>query len=244
MSNAGSTTGFGLARLCARRAKAFVSDRIIYSGRILSYRMRFPEESVFAVIHRKRAWGDGTSVSGGGSDLAETRTVREVLPDLLSDFDIRTMLDAPCGDFHWMSQVDLPLELYIGADIVEPIVAANQHNYGSPARRFICADITRDPLPRADLILCRDCMVHMSNPDIALALRNFKRSGARYLLATTYPQMVARNRSIVTGMWRFLDLERPPFAFPPPLRLVEEQTMEIYRSKSLGLWRFEDLPLD
>lgn len=224
-----------------RRVRAFVSHEIMYSARIVYYRLRYRDDSVFSVIYRTKAWGEDTSASGGGSELAETESLREVLPDLLRELDVRSMLDAPCGDFHWMSAVDLGLESYFGVDIVEPLIQENKERYETERVRFFRMDITKEQLPTSDLILCRDCMVHMSNEDIQLTLQNFKRSGARYLLATTYPGTVERNKNVLTGMWRYLDLQRPPFNFPPPLRLIDERTKEAYQGKSLGLWSFNQI---
>jgi hypothetical protein len=42
-----------------------------------------------------------------------------------------------------------------------------------------------------------------------------------------------------------LNLQLPPFNFPAPLRLIEENCTEDggkYADKSLGLWRLSDLP--
>jgi hypothetical protein len=46
-------------------------------------------------------------------------------------------------------------------------------------------DLTRDPLPKVDLVLCRDCLVHLSFDDIYESLDNLRRSGSMLLLTTT-----------------------------------------------------------
>lgn len=146
------------------------------------------------------------------------------------------MLDAPCGDFNWLSQVPLNVD-YFGYDIVEPVINANIARYSSSRVKFMRADITSDPLPRVDLVLCRDCLVHFSFEDIFLTLRNVLKSGARYLLTTTFPGRV--NRDIATGDWRPLDFERKPFRFPKAVKIINEDCTEFdgaYRDKSLGLW--------
>jgi len=97
---------------------------------------------------------------------------------------------------------------------------------------------TRDPLPHADLILCRDGLVHLSFADIRAALRNFRRSGARWLLATTFIAH-EHNDDIRTGGWRMLNLERLPFHLPPPATLIDERRPMPDGSdsgKRLGLW--------
>ncbi|MGH8131319.1 MAG: class I SAM-dependent methyltransferase [Steroidobacteraceae bacterium] len=195
-----------------------------------------PPTSVFDGIYHSNHWGGDESRSGTGSSLAQTRVVRQVLPELLSELGCRSMLDAPCGDFNWLSQVPLDVE-YFGYDIVGRAIASNTQRYGSDRVRFVRGDITSSRLPRVDLILCRDCLVHLSYSDAFLALRNFLRSGARYLLTTTFPGRA--NRDIVTGAWRPLDLERPPFKFPKPARVINEVCTESsgsYQDKSLGLW--------
>ena len=118
-------------------------------------------------------------------------------------------------------------------------MALNRERFGTPRREFVSLDVIRDPLPAVDLILCRDCLVHLKNRQIAAALRNFRRSGSRWLLATTFTGD-RPNEDAPLGGWRPIDLERPPFALGSPLRLLSEgESVEdaAYRDKGLGLWR-------
>lgn len=204
-----------------------------------------PIASTFSQIYERRAWGDGESVSGFGSDLGQTAAVRKALPVLLKQIGARTMVDAPCGDFYWMKEVKLELDHYIGIDIVPDLVGRNQRQYADGIREFRTQNITNEPLSNADVIFCRDCLVHLSYSDIADAIRNFKDSGAAYLLTTTFvgPR---KNRDIVTGDWRPLNLQRPPWNFPEPITIIDEQCTQSrgrYRDKALGLWRLSDLAI-
>ncbi|HEU4882478.1 MAG TPA: class I SAM-dependent methyltransferase, partial [Longimicrobium sp.] len=195
-------------------------------------------------VFRTNYWGDPESVSGVGSNLQQTAVVRAELPRLLRELGARSLLDVPCGDFHWMRLVELPVEQYIGGDLVAELAALNQERYGRPGREFRRIDLLSDPLPRADAVFCRDCLVHLSHTDVHTALRNLRTSGAEYLITTTFPAQ-RRNRDIVTGEWRPLNLQVAPFGFPPPLQLVNEQSNEsggLYPDKSLGVWRVRDLP--
>jgi hypothetical protein len=143
-----------------------------------------------------------------------------------------------------MQHVELGVERYLGADIVREQVERNQEKYARADRTFLWLDATGDPLPRADLILSRDLLVHLSFGDIEAALKNFKRSGAEYLLTTTFPR-TTQNREILTGDWRPINLQLPPFNFPGPQYLVNEHCTENggrYADKSLGLWKLEALP--
>lgn len=197
----------------------------------------------FTAIYQSNWWRDAESRSGTGSNLQATAAIRRQLPALLAEYEIKSMLDIPCGDMHWMSKLDLPVERYIGADIVQEMVDETQAKHGAPGREFMRLDLASDALPRTDLVFCRDCLVHLSFKDGLAAIDNIKRSGSKYLLTTTYPNR-ASNKNIVTGMWRQLNLQQAPFHFPEPIRLIDEECEEAdgtQRDKSLGLWRIADL---
>ena len=66
--------------------------------------------------------------------------------------------------------------------------------------------------------------MHFSFADVRAALRNFRRSGSRYLLTTTFIAH-ERNENCWTGSWRMLNLERAPLRFPPPLAMVDERRL-------------------
>jgi hypothetical protein len=200
-------------------------------------------EEIFADIFRRRGFGPSDSASGPGSSLEQTRFLVERLPGLLRERGVRSLLDIPCGDFHWMSRIDLRGIDYRGADVVEGLVAQNRAVFGAPGRSFVVLDLLRDPLPRVDLVICRDCLVHFSFEDCRRALAAIVASGSTYLLTTTFPGHPS-NRDIPTGHWRTLSLERPPLGLPPPLEAIAEGCTEAegaYRDKSLALWRVADL---
>lgn len=227
----------------ARRLKKSVHSTLLLALRLVygdSYR-----KLVFENIWTRNRWGDPESRSGTGSNPRQTEHLRKELPALLEILEIRSLLDLPCGDFHWMKDVRLPEGLaYIGGDIVEQLVERNRSQYGSAARQFRTIDLMRDPLPVADLILCRDALVHFSYSDIFRALANFRRSGAEYLL-TTHFSGDRTNHDIRTGQWRPLNLMKAPFHLPPPMLVIDERCTEGnggYRDKCMALWRLKDLP--
>ena len=187
---------------------------------------------------RRRDWLEPETVSGRGSTLRRTAAIRRDLPALFRELGVRTVVDAGCGDVNWFAALEVELDDYLGVEVVGELVAVNQARHGGPGRRFAALDVIRDPLPRADLILCRDCLVHLRNRQVSAALRNFRRSGSRYLLATTFTGDHP-NDDAPLGGWRPLNLERPPFGLGPPLRLISErESVEDprYLDKSLGLW--------
>jgi hypothetical protein len=200
---------------------------------------------VFGRVYQTNFWGNPDSRSGAGSDLIQTAEIRKRIPEIVADLGARTMLDIPCGDFHWMKEVELNVE-YIGADIVEELIRQNQKLFGTPLRRFIVCDITKEPVPTVDLVLCRDLLVHLSYQDTFAALRSMRLSGSKYLLTTTFTERSHNFDIPTTGKWRPLNLELEPFKFGEPLLLINEKCTEgegAWSDKSLGLWRIADLHL-
>jgi glycosyltransferase involved in cell wall biosynthesis len=222
-----------------RKTKALVKRLARMLGpRTESVRARFSK------IYTDNIFGSDESRSGGGSTLLQTEKLRGELPRLLTDIGADSLVDAPCGDFNWMRHTELGIAKYIGVDIVEDLIADDQRRYGDTRRGFMCLDIIRDKLPQADVILCRDCLVHLTFEQALNAISNFRRSGTTYLLTTTFTDRTANVDLLGSDIWRTLNLERAPFNFPPPLRLINENCTEgdgAYGDKCLGLWRLADL---
>lgn len=196
---------------------------------------------VFSDIYETNGWKNNESVSGHGSTLEATKEIREALPGLIKRLQIQTLVDIPCGDMNWMSDVVLDKVSYFGADIVPEIIERNRSNYGSlDGIFFYVMDITSDPMLPADLILCRDLLGHFSNADVRKALNNIKNSGAKYLLATTFPEHETSG-DINTGEWRPINLASL-FGMPDPIELINENCTAgggKFSDKSLGLWRLQ-----
>jgi polysaccharide pyruvyl transferase WcaK-like protein len=200
-----------------------------------------PRRAVFNDAYQTEAWGSAESGSGTGSEMAATGVIREWLPDVLARLGAKTLLDAPCGDWNWMKHVDLSgLSDYYGVDIVTSVIEANEERFGSESRHFSVADLTCDRLPRANAILCRDTLVHVSFQDAKLILANLRASDATWLIMNTYPE-IDHNRNQFTGKrWRRLNMQLPPFSFPEPIEMVPDGG-EV-DPKHLALWRLQDLP--
>lgn len=225
----------------SRAAKKIPGVPQLYRGavRILDYfRLRFlPPDRIFLHIYKKNTWGGSESVSGPGSDRAQTSVLEARLPGLFRELGVKSILDIPCGDFHWMKNVDLGSVSYIGADIVKELVDLNRSRYGNDAIKFMHLNLLEDPLPTADLVFCRDCLVHLANRDALAALRNIAESGSKYLLTTTFPTRI-NTSDIATGQWRPINLTKEPFSLPEPMLIINEECTEAhgrFRDKSIAL---------
>jgi hypothetical protein len=192
---------------------------------------------IFQQVYRDNSWQSSESRSGPGSTLERTEVLRRELPVVLTRLGVRTLIDAPCGDCNWRQHVELELDTYIGLDIVPALIEENRRRYRHLNWQFKVADLIEDPLPAADAVLCRDALIHLSLADIGRALSNIRRSGAKYLLATSH-EAINVNTDIATGGWRSVNLMLAPFNLPPPLARIVENPQT---GKILGVWSLAGL---
>lgn len=173
-------------------------------------------KNTFIDIYEKNRWGDPESVSGPGSTLEYTQELRKNLSDIIKKFSINTIFDAPCGDFNWMQDVIEKNKInYIGGDIVEKLILKNIEKYQTNNINFKEFDITKDKFPKADLWICRDCFFHLSEENIFDSLKNYVESDIPYFFTTTHVNnMEFKNKDIISGGFRKIDLFSPPYNFP------------------------------
>lgn len=209
------------------------------------FKGKSPKE-VFSEIYETNKWKGERSRSGTGSDPSQTQVIIASLNNLIKELEVKSVLDIPCGDFEWMQNVSRDGVNYIGADIVEGLISKNNQLYLSDDTRFEVIDLIQDEMPRSDLIITRDCLVHLCFVDVFEALKNIKESGSKYLLTTTFPGH-KKNTDIITGRWHTLNLQLPPFNFPTPKKVINENCTEgngIFSDKSLALYLIDDIVLE
>ena len=209
--------------------------------KILTYRKqqllkRFKSHSdVFTHHYKENFWGNEESRSGDGSSLKYTENIRMEIPRLIESLGIKSILDAPCGDYNWFQHIKRADDVhYTGGDIVAPVVSENNQRFGDHHTKFVVMDITADPLPDVDLWLCRDCLFHLPTRDVSRVLERFRKSNIRYLLTTTYPQ-VEENTDILVGDFRPINLTAAPFNLCPPQMVIEDWIPGSAR-RHLALW--------
>lgn len=201
------------------------------------------DKDIFSNYYKDNFWNGKESKSGPGSDYENTQYLITELSAFLNEYDIKSVLDIPCGDFNWMKRVNLKNVYYTGGDIVDSVITQNQKKYKRTNVKFKVLDVVNSTLPKSDLVLVRDCFVHLTNENIQKALINIKDSGSKYFLSTTFTwRHMDVNRKIKTGGWRRINLEKEPFNLPKPIEYIVEGHPSVHRDKSLGLWLIEDIP--
>ena len=225
--------------------KKLLKNRTVRSKKKESMFINKSVKNIFTDIYRANYWNGEKSISGTGSDISQVRTIIEQLNPLIEKFNIKTVLDLPCGDFNWMRHVDLNNVSYLGVDIVEEIISNNINIYSKKNIHFKTKDLINDPISKYDLIINRDCLVHLSFDDIYKSLQNIKLSQSKFLLTTTFTNR-HQNIDICTGEWRPLNLNISPFNFPEPRLIINENCTEFknaYNDKSLALYHIDEFEL-
>lgn len=190
----------------------------------------FIETQAKAWTTMREKWAGNESVNGPGSTLALTENLRQELPRIFRDYNIKTMLDLPCGDWAWMKTVPLDSVDYLGWD-VEPTLIEQNKELERPGIRFEEVNaLTVHDFPKVDLILCKDFLYHLPTKWVLVVLLKAILSGSRYLLATHNP---GADNTLRAGMDKGmqgvdgyfvqgLDLTKDPFGLQYPLEAIIE----------------------
>lgn len=146
-----------------------------------------PVSNWFERLYRRGGWPAEGTASGPGSTLAATEELRIFLPTVLSALSARSIADIPCGDFAYMSHVDLSCYEYTGYDAVATLIQLNRRKF--PDYAFEVLDIVSEVPDTHDVVFVKDLFQHLSNNMIVTALANILDSGAEYLIVScdTYP---------------------------------------------------------
>ena len=199
-------------------------------------------------VFEGKDWSQGrpnTSISGFNAGLRPTKRIRAALPKLFAKYNVSTFHDVSCGDWFWMQHVDLSAVHYTGWEIAQHLVDLLQP-FVTDNVSFALGDITSDPLPKSDMVMCRDTLVLLKNDKRWDFLENFAASGSTYLLASHW--FVDRNRYVYhNGGQKPISMLAEPFSFGEPVEWVletsrkmpdnqsawaEQQTMD----RAMGLW--------
>src|SRR6478735_1893585 len=125
-----------LRRIAKQIPGAAQAYRLLRTYREIKKARQADRSGVFSSIYEEWAWPGKESVSGPGSDLDQTQIVMRELPVLFKELGTSSLLDLPCGDFHWMCDTDLGEIRYVGADIVENLIRENMERFQGPNRTF------------------------------------------------------------------------------------------------------------
>ncbi|CAK0871520.1 unnamed protein product [Prorocentrum cordatum] len=151
--------------------------------------LRYKYEAMTSV-YTMNLGGGLSSMSGRKADpwYPVARLAVAALTKVFARFpDIRTVLDAGCGELAWMQYFleEHPLVTYVGVDLVPYVLATNFRRF--PRMQFIQTDLSNltgiEVMPMGcDLVLAKDVFNHMVLPDAVNALKRVLATRPRFLL--------------------------------------------------------------
>jgi hypothetical protein len=203
------------------------------------------EEKKFNFIYKNKYWQniDNGSLSGAGSNIDDsTHNLSIELPNFINKHQVKSLLDMPCGDWAWMSKLNLANIDYIGCDIVEDMITTNNQKYRNAKINFIKKNLSHDDLPEADMILVRDLLVHLKYPDIILCLNNIKKYNYKYIAITNFPKLVKNINNKFGDRWRPINFNLEPYLLPKPDFVLpdDSQIGEYDSQKTVAIWKNEN----
>ena len=152
-----------------------------------------------------------------------------------------------------MSAVDLDGIKYIGGDISKELVDEVAAEHKGKGRRFVHLDLANDKLPKCDLIMVRECLIHLTDELRWKVIENVHKAKIPHLLLTV--DLVDENHPLdENGQHENFNPMLAPFHFPKPLRHIPESHDELdlddltaadvgpwKRRRTMGLWSHEQL---
>jgi len=203
--------------------------------------------------------------SGIGSSRRHSALIQEALYEVLTSYNIHTILDAPCGDLSWIPYVfkERMNISYIGGDISQVVIDRNIRtlnsvrqtmNVSHPLWTLInhtnSVSLAQMDLVEAsaleaniDLLFCRHMMIHLTVTDNLKVLENIENSGVRYLMATTFLTNSGNDPiNVNTDDFRLvlgheINLMQSPYCLRPPIKLFLDASHDDVNNFSyMGLW--------
>ena len=201
--------------------------------------------TAFSLIYQRRLWGTGESASGPGSSVANAQGAARAVAEVVRSNGVKSLIDVGCGDLNWLGPelASFPLLHVTAIDIAAAAYASASADPRYAAVAFRAHDVVASPLPvAAELLLCRQCLNHMSAEDAVRALRHIAQSGARLLLLSHYARGDNSAEMLTVGVkYRSWNLQQPPFSdlLPPPEKCFEDEynVNEEQRPMVLALYR-------
>lgn len=174
-------------------------------------------EAVFDDIYQRATWGKNASDAGGsgyGSTLRATLLYRTFLQQFMKDAEVRSVVDAGCGDWEFSQALDWTGIDYKGFDIVKSVIEGDKKSYAKPNIQFFAANVVETDLPAADLLISKHVLQHLPTAEVQKFLTKQLPKYKHVLLVSSVSPgtLSGKNQDIPTGGFRDLDVTRPPFS--------------------------------
>jgi hypothetical protein len=163
----------------------------------------WPTKDVMNQIYDMKLWGGNAFdfYSGDGSHNPKIiNPYLDAIKAFLKSYNNSLVVcDLGCGDFNIGKHLTKYSKKYIAVDIVEKLINRNQELYKRDNLEFLCLDITKDELPKADCIILRQVLQHLSNAEIENIIK--KIAFYKYIILTEHipSDNFIANKDIISG---------------------------------------------
>jgi hypothetical protein len=171
--------------------------------KLKSKKKPWPTKKAMEQVYEMNLWGgkEFDFYSGEGSHNLELVTpyITIIKEFLLSFKTPITVCDLGCGDFNIGKKLVAHTEKYIAVDIVENLIERNEKLFIIDNLQFHCLDVSKDKLPKADCVILRQVLQHLSNDEIQNVLNRVK--VFKYLILTEHipEKKFIPNKDIISG---------------------------------------------
>ena len=163
----------------------------------------WPTKDAMNQVYKMNLWGSNNTefYSGAGSHQPEIiEPYIETISTFLTSFkNPITVLDLGCGDFNIGKNFVNFTQKYTAVDIVSELIKYNTEHFKSENLNFECLDIATDTLPKADCIILRQVLQHLSNAEVQSVVD--KLSDYKYVILTEHlpSEDFIPNKDIISG---------------------------------------------
>lgn len=168
------------------------------------------QEVRFFSIYREAAWKSGGVLSGHGSRIDTTDSLRDWIEAAIDDGRVKTILDLGCGDLTWVSSIEGIVSMkaqYYGVDIVPSLIAHHRRIF--PWFKGEASDLEAFVKVDSDLVILKDVLPHHCTGTAGQILKLIDFGRWKYLITTSHPKAVNKLRSGVKGsMWVPYNVEK------------------------------------
>lgn len=186
----------------------------------------------FEKVYKNKEWGanpEGKGYSGYGSTAQATVLWRTFLQQFMKENNIKSVVDAGCGDWTSTDLTDWSGVDYTGYDIVDSVIQADKAKFEKPNIHFITANVVTTDMKPADLLIVKHVLQHLSNAEVAQLLTQLPKYKHVLLVdSVNNITLSGENNDIKAGSFRELDPTKPPFNVPgdKPLTFYDGGNMQ------------------
>ena len=140
---------------------------MVNKNEVIKNKTSWPTAKAMQQVYKLNLWGSNGAVYFSGEGSHEPTLIEpyiKLVSDFLKSFNHPiTICDFGCGDFNIGQHFVALTTRYTAIDIVPELIEYNREKFIANNLNFECLDIAIDDLPKADCVMIRQVLQHLSN---------------------------------------------------------------------------------